>query len=68
MKVKYYWTNDGVGEVCERTSETTSKDELCYHCNSVIPAGTPCVKLTALDGDIYWLHVACAKDSVDVRE
>ena len=68
MKVKYYWTHDGTGEVCEYENATTPNDIQCYHCNNPILNGNECVKLTTLDGDVYWLHEHCAKDSVDFKE
>ncbi len=65
MKVKYYWTYDSVGEVCEHEVAIVSEDVPCYHCNKTILNGTTCVKLTALDSEVYWLHKECAKDSVE---
>lgn len=68
MKVKYYWTHDGSGEVCEYEKVTAPEGMRCYHCGNPILSGYECVKLQALDGDVYFLHPACAKDSVDFKE
>lgn len=68
MKVKYYWTHDSTGEICEYEKTTIQKDMQCYHCNNIIASRSNCVKLSALDGDVYWLHELCAADSVDFKE
>ena len=68
MKVRYYWTHDSVGEICEYEKTNTPNDVPCYHCNNPISSERECVKLTASDGDVYWLHDYCAKESVDYKE
>ena len=66
MKAKYYWTHDSTGEVCEYEKVKASENVTCYHCERSLVAGHECVKLKAADGDVYWLHPECAKDSVDI--
>lgn len=41
------------------------REERCYHCDTLIPAGTTCTKLTALDDDVYYLHPQCAEGNVE---
>ena len=37
------------------------EEACCYHCDKVILAVGPAVKLTAHDGSVYILHLACAE-------
>lgn len=59
VKVRYYWTEDGKGEMCSLEKITTEQDTPCYHCDNLIPAKTLAVKLRTVDGE-YVLHKECA--------
>lgn len=68
MKVRYYWTHDSAGEPCDCETVVLEKEERCYHCDTLIPAGTTCTKLTALDDDVYYFHPKCAEGNLDVLD
>ena len=60
MKVIYYWSEDGDGEICERQDFVADSPGLCYHCDTSIPVGTEASLLTNEDGAYYRMHRACA--------
>ncbi len=61
MKCFYLWSDDGEPEVCDYETVTPIQDVPCTHCDNLILSGGECVKLTAADGIVYWLHDDCAK-------
>ena len=71
MKVRYWWTEDGDAEVCERAEGVAEEDTQCYHCSSQIKAGTEVSLLTSsLDNEEYIMCVGCADKNTQavVRE
>jgi len=61
MKVTYYWTEDGVGETCDRQDIVMTQPALCYHCDSLIPPGSDASVLALAGGEQYFLHRYCAE-------
>ena len=61
MNCFYLWSDDGEPEVCDYETVTLTQDVPCAHCDNLIYDETECVKLTATDGAVYWLHNDCAK-------
>lgn len=59
-KVRYWWSEDGEPELCDRKELVTKESALCYHCDCVIPAGSPATELITADGEHYLLHKECA--------
>lgn len=64
MKVRYYWSEDGLGEVCDYEKAITPKNVQCTHCDTPILNGSKCVQLKNTDDDVYWLHSECAEKGV----
>lgn len=63
-KVRYWWTEDGVAEVCEREECILEEETECYHCMSKLEKGTRSTMLTSLnDNEKYILCVTCADKS-----
>lgn len=60
-KCLYYWTEDGIPELCERQEYTLTEEEWCYHCDRKLPEGERVIGLLAEDGDEYVLCPECAK-------
>lgn len=63
---RYFWSEDGIPETVTVKEVTLHTPARCCHCDAEIPAGTKVLQLTTTDGDIYLIHPACAKDSVDM--
>ena len=66
-KVRYWWSEDGVGELCVRNDTVTKEDTLCYHCDCIIPAGSPAAELTTSEGEKHILHKECADKNCEVK-
>ncbi len=69
MKVKYWWTEDGVPEICERTECILEEDKDCYHCMVKLSKGAMVSVLTSLeDEERYFMCTACAnKNSIECQ-
>ena len=61
--VRYYWSEDGAGEICTYEEFTTGMDVRCDHCDNLIKEGKTAVMLCN-DENMYVLHMACAKASI----
>ena len=61
--VKFQWSEDGITETVKKENGTLDKEFRCDYCDALIEAGSPVVKLTAMDGDVYMLHPHCAEKS-----
>lgn len=67
MKVKYWWTEDGSPEMCERADCVLKESTECYHCNVKLSKGAMVAALTSVeDGDKYFMCMACAYKSIQV--
>lgn len=66
IRVMYYWTEDGEGELCALDKITTAQDTRCSYCDSTIPTDSLAVKLRAVD-DTYTLHNECALKSCNTH-
>lgn len=66
IRVMYWWTEDGNGELCALDKIVTEKEIHCDHCDTLIPAHHPAVKLKAVD-DTYILHQACALKGCNIH-
>ena len=63
--LKYYWSEDGDAVTVIAEDVIVSEPIECFHCDSVIEAGTPAVKLWKACGEEYILHKHCARQSLD---
>ena len=61
--VKFQWSEDGITEMVKKEEGSLDKECRCDYCDALIKAGSPVVKLTAMDGDVYVLHPHCAENS-----
>lgn len=62
---RYYWTEDGIPELCERQEYTLTEEDRCYHCDRELPEGEKVIRLLAEDGDEYVLCPECAKKACE---
>lgn len=67
MKVRYWWTEDGIGEICNREDGILEEATECYHCMSKLQKGMKVSKLTAInDGNEYVMCRECADRSTQM--
>ena len=64
MKVRYWWSEDGEGELCDHEKAVTEQPCRCYHCDREIPAWTIIDKLRPRSGETYLLHEECSKKGI----
>lgn len=62
---RYYWTEDGVPELCEMQEYTLTEEDRCYHCDQELPEEKKVIGLLAEDGDEYVLCPECAAKSCE---
>ena len=63
--LKYFWSEDSEPETVISEDITVSEPVQCFHCDRLIEAGSPAVKLWDTSGEKYILHEHCAKQSLD---
>lgn len=64
MIVRYWWTEDGEAELCERTETVLEENSECYHCSFKHKKGAKVSLLKPLyKDDTYVLCVECADKS-----
>ena len=62
MKVKYWWSEDGEIEICEKSDRVMEVDGECYHCAAKLHKGNRVCELKVLkDEDTYILCKSCAE-------
>lgn len=64
MKVRYWWTEDSVPEMCERVEGVLEEATECYHCLTKLKKGEGVSMLTSLeDREKYIMCRTCADKS-----
>ena len=67
MIVRYWWTEDGEAELCERTECVLEENSECYHCLAKHEKGARVSILKPLyDEDTYVMCVECADKSTQL--
>lgn len=67
MTVRYWWTDDGEAEICERREVILEEDAECYHCSEKLEKGQRVCLLTNLkDNERYYLSTRCAEKSTSI--
>lgn len=67
MKVRYWWTEDGVPEICEQEECVLRESVSCYHCDSIREKGSKMCVLHPICGeDKYVICVECAEKSTKI--
>lgn len=64
MKVRYWWSEDGTGELCDYQKTVAKQSCRCYHCDQDIPVNATVVQLRTSDGETFLLHEACGKKGI----